>query len=75
MSQRQLERVENDHNYLDSKKAFYNMFRDNVKEKHDFLVINHTNKFKELYLDKDFNVIDTSKYTLKGNKKEEKKVD
>lgn len=74
MSQRQLERVENDHNYLDSKRAFFNMFRDNVEEKHDFLVINHTNKFKDLYLDKDFNIIDTTKYTLKAPKKEKKKL-
>ncbi len=65
MSQRQLERVEADHNYLDSKRAFYDMFRDNVKEKHDFLVINHTNKFSEMYLDKTFDVIDTKEYTTK----------
>ena len=69
MSQRQLERVENDHNYLDSKRSFIDMFRDNVSERHDFMVINHSNKFKELYLDTNFNVIDTSKYTLKSNKK------
>jgi len=71
MSQRQLERVENDHNYLDSKKSFYDMFRARVLEKHDFMVINHTNKFREMYLDKDFNIIDTSEYTLKGKKKKE----
>jgi len=65
MSHRQLEKIENEHNYLDSKKAFIEMFRDNVKERHDFIVINYTNKFKEMYLDKDFNIIDTSKYIKK----------
>jgi len=33
------------------------MFRDNVKEKHDFLVINYSNSSKEIYLNKDFEVI------------------
>ena len=62
MTNRQLERIEHEHNYLNSKKAFFEMFRDNVKERHDFIVINYTNKMKEMYLDKNFNVIDISKY-------------
>ena len=33
------------------------MFRKYVKEKHDFLVINYSNKKSEMYLDKNFNVI------------------
>lgn len=73
MSQRQLERVEADWNYLDSKRAFFDMFRDNVSERHDFMVFNHTNKFKEMYLDKEFNIVDTSKYTMKG--KQKKKIE
>ena len=38
------------------------MFRDNVKEKRDFIVVNYSNKKDEMYLDKNFNPIDTSKY-------------
>ena len=30
------------------------MFRDNVKEKHDFLCINYSNNTDNLYLNKDF---------------------
>ena len=30
------------------------MFRNNVKEKHDFLCINYSNNYDELYLDKKF---------------------
>ena len=46
--------VEKDHNFLANRKEFYKMFRDNVKEKHDFLVVNYSNNFDEMYLDKNF---------------------
>jgi len=64
-SQKALETIEADNNYLKSKKQFLNMFRDNVKEARDFLVINYSNPFNELYLDSSFNVIDTSQYEIK----------
>tara|TARA_R110000824_G_scaffold42883_1_gene125632 strand:- start:623 stop:1387 length:765 start_codon:yes stop_codon:yes gene_type:complete len=50
----ELEMVEKDHNFLANRKEFYKMFRDNVKEKHDFLVVNYSNNFDEMYLDKNF---------------------
>jgi len=55
---RELEIIEAENNYLEGgKKAFYSMFRHNVKQKHDFLCINYTNNFKNLYLDKNFKPI------------------
>jgi len=63
MSQRQLELAEADNNYLQSKKQFLKMFRDNVQERHDYMVINYTNKLNEMYLDKYWCPIDTSKYS------------
>lgn len=54
-SNKELEIIETENNYLrGGKKAFYNMFRDNVKEKHDFICINYSNNYDELYLDKNF---------------------
>ena len=54
-SNKELEIIETENNYLrGGKKAFYNMFRNNVKEKHDFLCINYSNNYDELYLDKKF---------------------
>jgi hypothetical protein len=54
-SNKELEILETENNYLrGGKKAFYKMFRDNVKEKHDFLCINYSNNYDELYLNKEF---------------------
>jgi len=61
-SLKELELIELDHNFLKSKKAFISMFRDNVKDKRDFIVVNYSNKKDEMYLDKHFNPIDISKY-------------
>ena len=54
-----LEAIEADNNYLSNKKDFYQMFRDNVKTKFDFLCINYSNPYSQLYLDSNFEVIDT----------------
>ena len=54
-----LEAIEADNNYLSNKKDFYKMFRDNVKTKYDFLCINYSNNYSELYLDTNFEVIKT----------------
>jgi len=52
---KELENIEAENNFLKGgKKAFYKMFRDNVKEKHDFLCINYSNNYDNLYLDKNF---------------------
>ena len=54
-SNKQLELIEADHNYLRDKKLFREMFLDNTKDKHDFLVINFSKP--ELYFDKNFEPI------------------
>ena len=54
-----LEAIEADNNYLSNKKDFYKMFRDNIKTKFDFLFINYSNPYSELYLDSNFEVIKT----------------
>jgi len=56
-SLRQLESIAEEHNYLESKKKFIKMFRENVKERHDFIVVNHSNEAINLYLDKNFESI------------------
>ncbi len=39
------------------------MFRDNVREKHDALIINYSNNFEQMYLSRDFEEIDYIKYS------------
>ena len=56
-----LESVADEH-AITSHKAFKKMFRDNIEDNHDFLIINYTNKKKERFLNKDFEVIDYKKY-------------
>tara|TARA_R110000787_G_scaffold68589_2_gene153281 strand:- start:1998 stop:2756 length:759 start_codon:yes stop_codon:yes gene_type:complete len=53
----QLEQIEQDNNYLKTKKEFILMFRENIKEKHDFLCVNYSNNYKELYLNSKFEPI------------------
>ena len=38
------------------------MAKDITKDKHNPLIINYTNSMEEMYLDGEFNVIDTKKY-------------
>ena len=63
-SNKELEAIEADNNYLPNKKSFMKMWRSEIKNKRDFLVINHSNEVKDMYLDKDFKPIDTSKYII-----------
>ncbi len=63
-SNKELEAIEADNNYLPNKKSFMNMWRSEIKGKRDFLVINHSNEVDKMYLDKDFKPIDTSKYII-----------
>ena len=56
-SEKNLKSISDDNNYLENEKEFKKMFRKYVVEKHDFLLINYSNKFKDMYMDKDFNVI------------------
>lgn len=55
-SNKQLDLIEQDHNFLKNKKEFNNMFRDATKEKHSFFVVNYTNG-EDLYQDSNFNFI------------------
>jgi len=58
MSDRQLDLLTEHYNYMNTKKEFKKMFRDNVKEGHDFMAINFSNsREKGLYLDKNFKKI------------------
>ena len=59
---RELDTISEENNYLKNKNAFINMFRSVVLERNDFLVINYSNNFKDLYLNKDFEVINGNKY-------------
>ena len=54
-SNKQLDLIEQDHNYLKNKKDFRDMYLDNTKDKHDFLVINYSKP--ELYFTKEFEPI------------------
>ena len=56
---RQLEQIAEDNNFLKSKRDFIQMFRSNITSKNDFLAINYSNEVKEMYLDKNFEVITT----------------
>jgi hypothetical protein len=52
---KELDIIESENNYLlGGKKAFLKMFRSNVINRHDFLCINYSNDFNNLYLDKNF---------------------
>jgi len=56
-SQKNLEQIVDEHNFFHKRNMFVNMFRTNVKDKRDFIVVNYDNKIENLYLDKDFNSI------------------
>jgi len=56
-SNKQLELVEADHNYLKSKRQFMDMFRDATNEKHTFFIINYTNDKHERYQNSTFDTI------------------
>jgi hypothetical protein len=51
---KQLELINDDHNYLESKKEFLKMFKSNIKEKHDFIIVNYSKPKSEMYLNSDF---------------------
>ena len=56
-SNKQLELIEADHNYTTDKKSFMALFRDTMKEKHSFFVVNYTNGKENRYMDEEFNVV------------------
>lgn len=54
---KQLDLISDDHNYLESKKDFRKMFKEATREKHSFIVVNYSNDVNERYLDSDFEPI------------------
>ena len=58
-TEKQLELITEDHNYMESKKQFKKMFRKATDEKHSFLVVNYSNSPKQRYLDSEFHPICT----------------
>ena len=56
-SERQLEKIEADTNYVTTKKLFKKKFREVTKEPHSFLMVNFSNKPELMYLNKDFEPI------------------
>lgn len=59
-SNKQLDLIESDHNYLLNKKDFQKMFRDATDEKHTFFVVNYTNDKNNMYQDCNFDTLTTS---------------
>ena len=53
-SQREVEAISEDLNYLENKKEFISMFRKATDERNSFLVINFSNDKKDMYMDKNF---------------------
>ena len=51
---RQLDTVMEEHNYLESKKDFKKMYREVSKDPHSFLVVNYSNPMESRYLNKEF---------------------
>lgn len=70
VSNKVLDSIEEEFNYSElNKQEFKTMFRDNVKSKHDFIVINFTNKPEEMYLNKEFEIINMNNYKKDNIKK------
>lgn len=56
-SSKNLAIIEEEHNYLENKKAFFSMWRTNVLSKRDYIVVNYDNDNLEIYLDKEWKPI------------------
>ena len=56
-SQKELELIADDFNYLENKKDFIKMFRKATDGKNKFLVVNFSNDRNEMYLDSEFKPI------------------
>jgi len=56
-SSKNLAIIEEEHNYLKSKREFNTMWKDNVIGKRDFVVVNYDNDKNDIYLNKEFEKI------------------
>ena len=61
-SNAELDLIEKENNYLTTRKQFLKMFRDNVREKHDALILNYSNGYDLMYMSNNFEKIDYAKY-------------
>ena len=61
-SNAELELIEKENNYLTTRRQFLKMFRDNVREKHDALILNYSNGYDLMYMSNNFEKIDYAKY-------------
>ena len=61
-SMKELDLIETDCNMMKTRKAFINMFRDNVKERMDYMIVNFSNDNENLYLNKNFEKINREDY-------------
>mgnify|MGYP001236056896 FL=1 len=58
-SDKQLDLITEEHNFLDNKKQFKKMVKDHtVKEPHSFIIFNYSNPFDTMYMNKFFQPID-----------------
>jgi len=56
-SSKNLAIIEEEHNYLKSRREFNNMWKENVLGKRDFIVVNYDNDKNQIYLNKEFELI------------------
>lgn len=59
---KQMELISDDHNYLEDRKKFRKMYREVTDPANSFLVVNYSNPPSQRYLDSEFVPIDTDKY-------------
>ena len=56
-SQKELELIADDYNYLENKKEFIKIFRKTTEKKNSFMVVNFTNDKPSMYMDSEFKPI------------------
>jgi hypothetical protein len=56
-SEKQLKLISEENNFLENEKMFRKLFRSVFKNKFDYFIINYSNDFNQMYMDKDFNVL------------------
>lgn len=59
---KELQLVADDHNYLQKKSDFMKIYRENTKGRHSFFVVNYTEDMENRYMNDKFEVIEQPKY-------------
>jgi len=60
---KELQLVSEDHNYLQKKSDFFKLYRANTKERHSFFVVNYTEDMDSRYMNNNFEALEQPKYT------------